>query len=124
MGLANLSLAADLAARQCVMASMLYYGLDINIIPDAEYDRLSKLVASHWDKLTPMRQWMVGKREEIAASGFQCKVTVQAANAAVTWVLSRNIPLYGRVFITRPWRNDRRQGLRFLHTNEFTLRSE
>lgn len=122
MAIDNFAPSVDLAARQCVMASMLYYALDVNVMSDHDYDRLSLLVSTHHKLLTPLRQWMVGKAEEIRSSGFQCRVTMLAADAALNWIASKGMSLRDGVQITRPWRNDKRQGLRFLHTNEFRWR--
>lgn len=119
MAIDNFDVGLDLAARKCVMASMLYYGLDVSIMSDHEYDALSKLVAKHHKHLTPLRQWMVGRPEQIASSGFQCRVTLLAADAALLWASRMGHKLQHGVQITRPWRTDKRQGLRFLHTNEF-----
>ena len=116
---------ADHAARKCVMASMLYYGLNTIMMGDTDYDKLAKFVSDHYDLLTPIRQWMVGSAEEIRASGYQCRVTVQAADACAGW-LARNGRLIGTISIARPWRVVKQRaldlggiGLRYLRPNEF-----
>lgn len=121
----RITLEADFKARQCVMASMLYYGLDVSFMPDTEYDKCATFVAEHWKLLTPLRQWMVGKPEDITTSGFRVKVTLLAANASVEWMILHKIPMPSKppITITRPWRHDKRQGLRYLHTNEFSWRN-
>lgn len=114
----------DLAARRVVMASLLYYGLNIPMMPDGDYDALAARVAEEHALLTPLRQWMVGKPEEIAASGMQCNVTSQAVSAAIAWA-TENFPtgITPYANLTGHWRTSKRFELKFIHTNEL-LRNE
>lgn len=114
----------DRKARLCVMASMLYYGLNVTMMPDTAYDQMAKYVSDNWKKLTPLRQWQLGTAEEIAASGFRAKVTLLAADACVDWMLRHGVPLSGQVTITRPWRMVRESNMRFLFPDEFTWRTQ
>lgn len=124
MALHNLDIEADLKARLVVIASMLYYGLDVTFMPDTLYDKMSSFVSDNWHRLSPLRQWQVGSREEVRTSGFQCKVTHLAADSAVEWMIKNRIPMQSPlpIIITRRWRSDKRQGLQYLHTNEFSWR--
>ena len=79
----------DFAARKVVIASMLYYGLDEEFMPDPDFDQLCKRLANEWEGLTSLRQWQLGSPEEIAASGFHVKVTWAAESAAVSWLHDR-----------------------------------
>lgn len=114
----------DLKARLCVMASMLYYGLDVTMMHDSEYDKLATFVSKHWGLLDQFRQWQVGTAQEIAASGFQCKVTVLAADACLVWMAQHKLHIPGPLCISRQWRVDPEQDVRYLNTNEFLWRSK
>lgn len=75
----------DLTGRRILMASFLYYGLDESAVPDATFDGWCKEVAGRWDELDPYRQWTLGTRAEILASGYKVKVTLACASAAIAW---------------------------------------
>jgi NAD-dependent DNA ligase len=55
--------APDLAARPVIMAAYAYYVYDGPITDDAEYDKLCKYVADHWDELHPDQEWALGSPE-------------------------------------------------------------
>lgn len=78
---------ADLAARRVLMSALLYYECSTNVLSDAEYDELSRLVADRWSDLTPFRQWQLGSPEEIRASGHHVKITVLVEHGARSWHL-------------------------------------
>ena len=93
------------------MASVLYYGLDVSLMPDAEYDQLSKRLAAEWDDLSPIRKWMLGSAAEIAASGFH----VNATEAAISSVASL-VPF--RINRNRKWRHSKVHRVDYLKPNE------
>lgn len=101
----------DLAARQVVVASVCYYGLDLNVMDDAEYDALAARLAAEWDSLDPIRKWMLGSAREIAASGFH----VNATGAAISSVASL-VPF--RINRNRKWRHSKVHRVDYLKPNE------
>lgn len=81
----------DLAARKVIVAAYCYYVLDEPVMDDAEYDRLSRYVARHWDELDRDRQWALDTPEAIASSGAHIYFAVIAVDAAHTLLASMNI---------------------------------
>ncbi|MBT1154431.1 hypothetical protein J1C56_02380 [Aminobacter anthyllidis] len=102
------------------MASMLYYGLAETTVSDGEFDEWCKRLAAEWDDLEPIRQWQLGSPAEIAASGFQIKVTTAAAEAAIRHLRSVR-PGLPPVVMTRGdgWRWGEEHRVRYLNTYEF-----
>jgi hypothetical protein len=76
----------DLAARRVAIASYLYYRLDVSMMPDHEFDAMCQEVADHWDRLSPLRQFMLGSPAEISASGYHVKMTDMAVSSAHSWL--------------------------------------
>jgi NAD-dependent DNA ligase len=72
----------DLAARRILVAAYCYYVLDTSPMSDAEYDKLSNIVADHWDELPPVRQWALGNPTDTRASGSHFKFTTLTVDAA------------------------------------------
>lgn len=77
------ALNGDWAARRVIVAAFLYYVLDEPCMDDAEYDRLSRYVAKHWDELAWERQWACKSPEAIKSSGAHIRFTSLAACAAL-----------------------------------------
>jgi len=108
----------DLTARRVVCASMLYYGLDQSVMSDAEFDEACKRLAAEFDQLGPIRQWQLDSAEAIAASGFKIKVTVAAANAAVSWLKTTQPNATAQIM--RNWRTPRGKP-RYLLPSDFRI---
>lgn len=95
----------DLQARQVVMASYLYYRQSVSIMSDHEFDAMCQRLADHWDELDEFRQWQLGSKREIRASGFHTKVTVIAESAACRWAQAKRLELDpDRVISDDEWR--------------------
>jgi hypothetical protein len=107
----------DLCARKVVMASMLYYGLDLSIVPDSEFDQWCRRLSKNWGRLDRIRQWQLGSPEELSSTGYHVKVTQAAANAAVDWAKPR-----GKVEIKRNWEWSKRYQVHFLQPTDFELK--
>lgn len=75
----------DLVARKVLCLSVLYYSLDVSLVPDHEFDQMCKRLSEEWDDLTPFRQWQLEPREDIRASGFHVKITPAALHSAIHW---------------------------------------
>lgn len=101
----------DGAARRVVVASVLYYGLDASLMSDAEYDALCRRLVAEWDDLDPIRKWMLGGADQIAASGFHVNATGAAVSAAASLV---DFPVHR----TRAWRWSAKHQVHYLKPNE------
>lgn len=86
-------LSPDHASRLVVMSSYLYYRLNVNPITDHEFDDLCKYCVKAWNELPPIRQWQLGTRKEILASGYRVKVTPMAEAGAWSWARSLNLSI-------------------------------
>ncbi len=85
----------DLAARRVVMASMLYYGLDVSMMSDGEFDALCKRLSDNWKDLSPQRRFALGSAEKIRASGYHVRVSTIAQDAAINWMIQNGIYVPG-----------------------------
>lgn len=93
----------DLVARKVLCLSLLYYGLDVSLVQDQEFDAMCKRLHDEWEGLDPFRQWQLEPRADIRASGFHAKITPAAAHGALSWSDSRGVSLHGGLLITKPW---------------------
>lgn len=87
-------------ARRVLMASWLYYRHNEAVVGDDEFDAMCKTLARRWIALSPFLQWQLGSAEEIAASGFHCKITLACAGGAQMWAKTKlgvDIP------VATPW---------------------
>jgi hypothetical protein len=76
----------DLAARQVVVASYLYYRHDQSMMSDGEFDALCRRLSRNFKLLQPIRRFQLRSAEGIASSGFGVRVTVLAERAAYAWM--------------------------------------
>lgn len=106
----------DLTARKVVMTSMLYYGLDISVVPDNVFDQWCLRLHKLWLRLDPFRQWQLGSRDEIKGTGFHVKVTMAAANAAVDWAKPK-----GKISVKKDWEWSKRHKVHFLLPGDFEM---
>ncbi|ARQ95294.1 hypothetical protein [Bradyrhizobium phage BDU-MI-1] len=81
----------DLWARQAVVASLLYYRHDHSFMSDETFDMICKQLAEQWNRLSPIRKFMLGSAREISSSGFGVKVTHAAENAAYSWMRTQRV---------------------------------
>lgn len=106
----------DLVARKVLCLSLLYYSLDISLVPDHEFDKMCKRLSEEWDDLRPFRQWQLEPREDIRASGFHVKITPAALHAAIHWAeKAQKINLH--VALKSEWRE--REHVRWLPCDAF-----
>lgn len=93
----------DHSARQIMMAAFLYYGCNVSIMSDAEYDTISNNVADNWDILVPYYRELMESPEATRASGHHFLISNACYNGAIAWyksvfdVLPDNLP---------PWHSD------------------
>jgi hypothetical protein len=71
----------DFLGRRLIVSAYAYYVLDRPIVPDANYDKASKIIASRWPELHPDRQWALGGPREIATTGYHIRYSVFALAA-------------------------------------------
>ncbi|MFT3671285.1 DNA ligase LigA-related protein [Aestuariivirga sp.] len=94
----------EAAGRQIIYHSFLYYGLDINEIKDAEFDKLCVFAADNWDALSDDMKKKLGSAEKLRASGYHCLMSQQDLYAAAE-KLRRPIlipPNHLNAFIKKP----------------------
>lgn len=75
----------ELMARKIIMSAYLYYYADENILPDVEYDSLSRIVAMNWDQLIPLRQFQLGDPDALKASGYHIIQNYASEGGARSW---------------------------------------
>lgn len=83
----------DLKARQIIMASWLYYEMNVSIMTDAEFDAMSQQVAAEIEwfdamgecGIQPVRLVQLGEADALRASGYHIKITQQGIGGAVAW---------------------------------------
>lgn len=99
----------DLCARLIVVASYLYYRLDVTMMADHEFDQLCQRAADNWVWLSRTRQFMLRSASGIRASGFDVRVTYMAEAAAWNWLKenSKQTPTRGHIAQDR-WRYSER----------------
>lgn len=76
----------DLCARKVIMSAFLYYSLDAPKLSDAEFDALCKRCIEEWDQLSPLRQFQLGSKEDLATTGYHIKITYAGVYGALDWV--------------------------------------
>lgn len=75
----------DYLARMVIIHCCLYYHYNDEILPDTEYEKLVHQVIERWDELDPIRQWQLGSKEDIHASGFRVIQTQLSASGALSY---------------------------------------
>lgn len=75
----------DWCARRVIIHAFLYYVLDASIISDNAYDRLVRIAADNWDKLSPDRQWALRSPEDIRSTGSRIRYSSYAVAAALNF---------------------------------------
>lgn len=78
-------LTPELAARWLIMSAYLYYHRDSPVLPDGDYDEVSKYVADNLDELSPQMQWQLESPEAIRATGQGIKITPMGESASIAW---------------------------------------
>jgi len=67
------------------MSSYLYYWCDSPVLPDADYDYLCRFLARRWDKLKPLRQYMLGSAKDIQSTGHHVLISKAVEGGAQEW---------------------------------------
>lgn len=100
------------AARKVLINAFLYYVMDAPTISDGEYDRLSRYVADHWDKLNDDQKWALRNPNDTRAGGSHIRFASQHVYAAF------NAHKYatGKFYDIKreDWRERKRDGCRFV----------
>lgn len=68
-------------ARKVIISSAAYYGLDVSIYKDIEFDLWCRDLHDGWEELCENTQWKLGGASLIRASGFH--VNLRERDAAV-----------------------------------------
>ncbi len=108
----------DLIARKVIMASLIYYSLDEAIISDAQFDKWCQKLSNLWFRLDTYRQWQLGSRMEIRATGFHIKVSTASYGGAVSWLDTHDL-LRAPVVPAKEWQLSKRHGVHYLSVNDF-----
>lgn len=88
----------DLVARQVIMSSMLYYGLDTPFLSDGDYDDMCKILSTNWKNLNPVHQFCLGSAKKILTTGMHVKITSAAEGGTIDWLKVNGI--HGQVVAT------------------------
>lgn len=110
----------DLYARRVTIASLLYYSVDISMMPDGEFDELCKFIQANWEGLEDIRKWQLNSSSEIAASGAFCKVTMQGASAAAHWMTEQGHTNHPLFYAGKSWNIHPKYG-RWLTSSDFRM---
>lgn len=111
----------DLIARKVLMASFLYYSLDISIVPDEVFDKWCVTIGDRWDELDRHRQWQLGSAKEIRASGFHVKLTRAVIGGALSWLMAENRYPNTPIVYTKPWNHSKRYRVDWLTVDGFAF---
>lgn len=74
----------DRAARLVIMASWLYYGDNLSLMSDEDYDQFCQFISQPdiWAQISPLRQWQLSSPEHIRATGQGLRYTRLSIDAA------------------------------------------
>lgn len=108
----------DLKARRVIMLAMLYYGLNISLVPDEVNDRWVRDLIKGYNKLDRARQWALGPVEGLNATTMHVKVTTAACSGAIAWLAAAGIPS-DQFYINKDWNWSKRYRIRWLHPSNF-----
>lgn len=103
----------DLCARLVVMASYFYYRFDCNMMSDSEFDSICVRLSENFDRLTPLRRFMLGDALSIRSSGYGVYVTVHAQDACLHYAQEHRLPMNRDVEPISRWRFSERHQLRY-----------
>lgn len=109
----NLNPSLDLCARLVVMASYFYYRHDCNMMSDGEFDDHCRRLSLNFDRLSPLRRFMLGDAEAIRSSGYDVYVTVHAQDACLQYAQEHRLSLNDSVGVITRWRFSERHQLRY-----------
>jgi hypothetical protein len=115
-------LTIDFIARKTLMASMLYYGLDEQFLPDRQFDRMCRRLAREWDDLDDYRQWQLGSPDEIRASGFRVRISQATEGAVVSWLMMNK--RYHPIVHTREHRYSKKHHVHWLRPVDYRFRED
>ena len=65
------------------------------MMPDTEFDLLCKRCIDEWDDLHPHRQFALGSKDELSASGYHVRCSTAAESGTISWLRTRGL-LAGR----------------------------
>jgi hypothetical protein len=101
-------LVPDQAARHLVIAAFLYYTQSYSIMPDEEYDMMSKFVADNWEHLHEDRKFNLVDPESTRDSGSHFRFTRYPVSAALSYLKDK----FSNVEINEPteWFFDKDHG--------------
>lgn len=71
--------------NKVLMSAHLYYDLSSPVLPDHEYDEMSRNLADNWDLLDEYSKWLLGDADGIRASGMGVKLTFDTVKNAAKW---------------------------------------
>lgn len=68
-----------------LMASFLYYEMDVNIITDEEFDKLSMYLLDNYDKITDKYKYLIDENNLSCGSGYDIKYPTIIKHLALDW---------------------------------------
>lgn len=93
----------ELTARRIIATSIAYYGLDVSLVEDTQFDQWCRQVSDRWDDLEEITKWKLGTPEEIRASGFHVKMRQMDLMATRMWIASKNMLRNGLITDPKRW---------------------
>ena len=93
----------ELTARRVIATSIAYYGLDVSLVEDTEFDLWCKRLNDEWDDLSEHTQWKLGTPEEIRASGYHIKMRQQDLYGTRVWLRKTGNLRYGLLSDPKRW---------------------
>jgi hypothetical protein len=93
----------ELIARRVIATSIAYYGLDVSLVEDTEFDQWCKRLHDEWDDLQEATQWKLGTPEEVRASGYHIKIRQRDLLGTRAWVREKGLLRYGVVSDPKRW---------------------
>ena len=68
------------------MSSYLYYHADAQVLSDADYDEICKLLLFEWDNISHPHKGLVTRADLEAGTGYAIKYTNMIKGAAMAWL--------------------------------------
>lgn len=79
----------DHCARLILMSCYLYYCCDVNVLSDGDFDKCCQHAAEFFNRLSPLRQFLLGSPGQIRATGHHVLVTDLAVCGACRWYFDK-----------------------------------
>lgn len=84
----------SLTTRKVVMTSAAYYGLNVSLVSDSEFDGWCQRLHDDWDLLDDYSKWQLVDAGSILASGYHVKVTWATFGGLTKWLELKGLLKY------------------------------